>query len=398
MAGYYFISAPSQTVQKHETVYSVNRADMRSVVECASSAHNAVIKDIEFNNICTEKYDIKTQLICLDDSFNVTECGFDKIKKTKYNFIVVSTGVLPDSEYNNTLEILEEYYPSASTFGVFMSGFIVSGKNGKRVINENVIKSAGLINGQLVYITQFDIPDIETDYINSDTSDIECGLGTIKTYRFSRWQCIPQNQKTNCPGDTIWDYDVQECISDESRKPLCTSNQTAVIVDDVWQCIDPVSERTCPVGQTAKLNYSTLEWICVYDPDSIKTTKRCDTLNNNIVYGKIGATLQISYNSCTDCEKIIIDSETCSTICMPDTGKLGNSGCYADTSNCSGLHKAFYFGFPTATYALNVPAVSGYNITFDSNHSQNRMFNCLDCGDGEIDTENSYPPYTAVCK
>lgn len=398
MAGYYFISAPSQIIAKHETGYAVNYADLRGIVECAISSHTSVIKDTEFNNICIQKYDISNSLICLNESKSVVNCEIDKVKKPEFNFVITASGILPESEYNNVIEILEKYYPTANTFGVLMDGFIISGSNSKKQLPESVIESAKLSNGQLIYFTQFDIPDITTEYAQSDNSDITCGLGTVKTYRFSRWQCIPINEKTNCPGDTVWDSDVLKCVGDESKRPLCSDEQTAVLVDDVWECIDPFPERSCPDGETAKLNYSSLEWECVIDPNATKTTKSCDNPGRNIVFGTAGTTLQLSYNSCTDCEKMLVDSDTCATKCVPDTTKLGDSKCYSNTSDCSGNNRAFYFGFPNSNYVSNVSAVSGYNVSFDAYHSQNRMFNCLDCGTGEIDTEKSFPPYIAVCK
>jgi hypothetical protein len=49
---------------------------------------------------------------------------------------------------------------------------------------------------------------------------------------------------------------------------------------------------------------------------------------------------------------------------------------------------------------LNATILVGENetIILDRTHSQNRMFNCMDCGDGIIDTKESIPPYTAICK
>ena len=37
------------------------------------------------------------------------------------------------------------------------------------------------------------------------------------------------------------------------------------------------------------------------------------------------------------------------------------------------------------------------DVPFDKSHSQNRRFNCMDCGDGIIDTSRSLPPYVIVC-
>jgi hypothetical protein len=49
-------------------------------------------------------------------------------------------------------------------------------------------------------------------------------------------------------------------------------------------------------------------------------------------------------------------------------------------------------------YVNNVPELSGVSVPLDKKHSQNRKFNCLDCGMGQIDASKSRPPYVAVCK
>ncbi|MBD5391743.1 hypothetical protein HDR66_02975, partial [bacterium] len=222
---------------------------------------------------------------------------------------------------------------------------------------------------------------------------------TVKTYRFGRWQCIGYNQKTDCGGDMIWDSDAMECIPDESRKPLCAQQQTAVLVDDVWECINPFPEHNCPTGMISRLNYSTLVWECVEDPSVTQTVSKCSHVTKVAIAGALGATLRVPTSSCTDCEKMITDPDTCETACIPNPDAINNPQCYdAPTRTCSGSSRAFYFGFPNASYARNVDAVAGYSIPLDRSHSQNRKFNCLDCGDGIIDTERSKPPYIAICK
>lgn len=57
-----------------------------------------------------------------------------------------------------------------------------------------------------------------------------------------------------------------------------------------------------------------------------------------------------------------------------------------------------YFGFGPKSRIDGIPRLKNATIILDRNHSQNRMFNCMDYGDCETDTENSVFPYTTVCK
>ena len=191
-----------------------------------------------------------------------------------------------------------------------------------------------------------------------------------------------------------------ECIADEGRRPLCANNQTAVLIEDIWECVDPFSDQTCPENMVARLNYSTLTWECVSDPNAQKHTKKCD----NIAFapktrGAIGATLRVRSVSCTDCETAVIDQETCETYCIPDVNKLTDPRCYdGSIEECTGPNRGLYFGFSSKSRIEGLSAIENETILLDRNHSQNRMFNCMDCGEGEIDSDKSISPYTAVCK
>ena len=171
-----------------------------------------------------------------------------------------------------------------------------------------------------------------------------------------------------------------------------------MLVDSVWECVNPFPEKVCPAGMIARLNYTTLEWECVVDPNETTATKKCETVTQGVIFGPVGTTARVPSTSCTDCEKMIINPDTCATACVPDPSKINDPACYSASESCSGASRGFYFGFPTYSYAANVEAVAGHTIPLDAMHSQNRMFNCLDCGDGEIDSEKSVPPYISVCK
>ncbi len=136
------------------------------------------------------------------------------------------------------------------------------------------------------------------------------------------------------------------------------------------------------------------------DPNAEKSAKKCDNVAKTPnIHGGIGATLRVRSVSCTDCETSIIDEDTCETICIPDINKLNDTTCYNDdVSACSGPNRGIYFGFSNKSRIDKIPEIANTTINLDNEHSQNRKFNCMDCGMGEIDTEKSVYPYTAICK
>ena len=70
MAGYYVISSPSQRIIQHETEYAIQQADLRSIAECVVSAQNAAMYGEEFEDTCVERYDILSQYVCMNKSYN----------------------------------------------------------------------------------------------------------------------------------------------------------------------------------------------------------------------------------------------------------------------------------------------------------------------------------------
>ena len=397
MGTYYLISSPSLRVREQEIDYSITRADMRSIAECTMALHNATMADNDFTDICVKKNDIHSEIICLDSRKMLTECNAQKNKAPAYTYIITYTKPIERESYNDMMEVLEKYYSDAGTFGVLMDKVIISGGGTKRQIPAAVLKNHEFQDGQIIYMTQYSIPTAQTEFETADADSIVCPTGMSATYRFGRWQCIGLNLKTNCGGDMIWDSYDGECVPDESRKPLCGAQQTAVIVDDVWECLDPFADKTCPGNMIARLNYNTLEWECVADPNSPTNTTKCANIIYDTISGNTGATLRVPSTSCTDCETMIIDEETCRARCVPDATKLTDSRCYPTTNSCNGTNMGFYFGFPNVSYASNVAAVAGKTVPFDATHSQNRKFNCMDCGNGGINEEKSFPPYIVVC-
>ena len=401
MAGFYMMDSPNQQVKQHETENAVMQSDLRSIAQCATALHNAQINDTEFNDICIKQNGIVSQFVCLDKRLKITECEATKNKKPAFSYIITVTAPLDSDIHNNMMEILEQHYADSGTFGLFAENMIMSGGTSmRRVVPAAIIEEMKLEDGQLVYMTQYEKPDTGTQYEIATAPDIVCPVGTAKVYKFGRWQCITYNTKTDCGGDMIWNSDLYECVPDESRKPLCADNQSAVIVDEVWECINPFPEKSCPDKMIARLNYNTLEWECIADPNTDTAVKKCSHLIGDAIYGgALGATLRVPQTSCTDCETMITDSETCRSWCVPDPSKINDKRCYpGDANECSGGKRAFYFGFPNAKYIARVDAVKDIPVSLDTLHSQNRKFNCMDCGINGIDDTKSHPPYVVICK
>lgn len=400
MAGYYMFFAPNTKVQEQETEHAIAVSDLRSVAECALAVHNAQIGGYAFEDVCVDQNSIVSQFVCLNSRGETTDCAAQGINRPTASLIVTKTGSIDASDYNNMMEILEKSFSGNGSFGIYLDGVIIAaGTTAKRSVPEAIQRQMDLQNGQLIYMTHYDRPDEARAFTNPGADDVVCPAGTTKTYRFGRWQCIGYNLKTSCGGDMLWDANLMECVPDESRKPLCAGQQTAVIVDEVWECVNPFGERKCPNNMVARLNYEALEWECVEDPNLARPTSKCRLAAAKTIRGRGGATLRVTTNICTDCEKLVVDEESCNVACVPDAAKLSNPACYPGrVQECSGMHRAFYFGFPNESYAKNVPEITDLVIPFDSSHSQNRRFNCLDCGAGQIDTSLSVYPFVAVCK
>ncbi len=400
MAGYYMMDSPSQQVLDHDTEYAITVSDLRTIAQCATALHNAQINGTEFTDICVEQNGIVSKFVCLDSRYKIMPCSGESVKKPAFSYIVTASAPLDTDIHNDMMEILETYYAESGTFGLFQDGKIMSGgTSDKRIVPSAIVNDMKITDGQLVYFTQYQLPDVGTQIGGVPVPDVVCPVGTAKTYRFGRWQCIPYNVKIDCGGDMIWDSDLYACVADETRRPLCSGVQTAVMVDDVWECINPFPDRLCPEKMVARLNYNTMEWECVVDPTIDNTAKKCARITGGVVYGGAGATLQIGRTSCTDCERMIVDEETCTSKCVPDVSKINDPRCYPGAvAECSGPSRAFYFGFPNRAYVSSVTELSGVAVPLDAMHSQNRRFNCLDCGAGEIDASASRSPYVAVCK
>lgn len=117
-----------------------------------------------------------------------------------------------------------------------------------------------------------------------------------------------------------------------------------------------------------------------------------------VIPGRGKSSVSIGQLTCTACEKMIVDEDTCVAHCVPDTTKISSNACYPDdATECTGETQGLYFGFPDAKYINNVLDITGHAVVLDTEHSQNRKFNCMDCGERGVNTELSFPPYITIC-
>jgi len=411
MAGIFFLDAPSQRVRDETLATALVQSDLKSIAECAANTHNTVLAERESQLSCTEKYGIDTAQICVDDKNKTIKCLEDRTGKFPASFVITKTPAIEKKNVHETLKVIGELAPTADNFGVLMTAngveYLLAANGAKREIPANIIKDGGLSELQIVYITKIPVQvPLQTAPAPgaAAVAQISCKPGEAKVMKFGQWQCVARNLAEVCTGDMIWDSSNSKCIIDPMRRPLCASNQTAVQVDDRWECADPILDKQCPTGTVARLDYSTMNWECVTDPGAARPATKCTPTASAASAAKLGSTVRVQLTSCTDCEDAVTDPETCDTSCVPSSAKLSTPGCYpANAGSCAGLHKAFYFGFPAMPYYLDnsrnlIPALKNIAIPIDTAHSQNRKFNCMDCGDRFIDSSRSAPPYVAVCE
>lgn len=419
IAGYYLFDSPSQKLGDESIESVLVQTEIKSILACVSRAHAAAINAdaetraaageeiVASSEPCVEKYNVSSTKLCSDERRSVEVCTPERVGKSVANFVVTTADLPTDANTNLVLKTLAADYSSSMNFGIIVqldkNFAILSGNGHRRSIPASIASAAELKEGNLVYITQYSASaeSLLTGFA-SGAENIACQFGEQKIFRFSKWECLAPNPPVVCTGDTIWDSDTQACIIDPSRRPLCSAGQTPAQVDDMWKCLDPTGPRTCPNGMPATLDFENMEWVCVATAATTAASK-CDGMQ--IAKGHIlGGTLLKATGICSNCETMITNPDTCETACVPDASKLSSAACYPNPIECSGGGKAFYFGFPaSASYIAaakaNVPQLSGMDIIIDKMHSQNRKFNCLDCGaGGRIDSDQSNPPFTAVCE
>jgi len=417
MAGFYFLDSPSQRLQEHGIEEAIKKTEKNSLLTCIAHVHKEAVKldenvkidfraEIDNDTICAVKYNIETVKICAEERKISANCIPDQPGKSIINYIITFSDVSEDDDVGEFLELLATEFSDIKSFGILSSMndgyYLLSGHGNRREIPQIVVKEANLTVGQLVYVTQYARAGHAIFAAANPADSVICGPDEIKIFRFSRWQCARENKNIICTGDTIWDSQTNACISDPARRPLCGSRQTAIMKNDYWECMDPLPQKTCPGGQAAYLDYETMEWLCKANPAESKAISKCDAFSRKTLGGRLGGTIRLPAPNCGDCEEMVTDPDTCESACVPSAAKLNSAACYPKKSGCSGLHRAFYFGFPDMDYLEAarkvIPELANIDVPFDMTHSQNRKFNCLDCGTGYIDNGKSKPPFVAVCQ
>ncbi|MCL2338971.1 MAG: hypothetical protein FWC51_03400 [Proteobacteria bacterium] len=416
MAGWYFMDSPNQKIADTGIEYAADKSEKSSLLTCISHVQQEAVQLDDANRIdgravidndteCATKYNVITNKVCAETERRLSAtCIPEKAGKQILNYIITTAPAINDNDTGKFLDLLAANYSNIQNFGVLTqadrSYYILSGNGEKREVLTILVQELKLTPGQLVYMTQYAVTGKNVFATGTAPDAIKCAGNEIKLFRFNKWQCMARGTPVVCSGDTIWDTATGACVSDPSRRPLCAANQTAVMNGDYWECKNPILQTTCPPGQSAHLDYSTMTWVCAADPAATKPTTKCAAVARPKPGGVVGTTLTNPIVSCNDCEEMVTDPDTCETACVPSAAAVANKLCYGGT--CSGAHRAFYFGFPNPGYARaaqnNIPAIANAVIPMDGTHSQNRKFNCLDCGTGYIDTEASVPPFVAVCK
>ncbi|MDR3208927.1 MAG: hypothetical protein LBT45_03715 [Rickettsiales bacterium] len=405
-AGYYLTDAPNANLAGESKEEALESAELKSVLSCVLRAHSEAMmaderaKAVSNSEIpCVERYEIKTRKLCSDDKKIVSSCVPDKIDKSISNYIITTTDIITENGAGKILEVLAQDYPYAANLGIISVGedkvpYLLLSGGTKREISKAIARETAFKDGELAYITQYKITGRKNPAVISQMAKIKCAYGEIQVYRQNKWTCAPRNIVPVCGGDYIWSADSGSCVPDAGKRPLCQSNQSAVMVDDVWECVGAAPKIECPAGYSAEMNYDGMEWECVAAVGAEEAAvKKCDKVYDRI-YGGGTTTLRGNLVSCNDCEKMIVRDD-CTAECVPDAAAISKKTCY------DGACRNFYFGFPDTRYVANarknLPELDGAAIPLDDSHSRNRKFNCMECPNG-IDEVASLPPYVIICR
>ncbi|MCL2757938.1 MAG: hypothetical protein FWE64_01290 [Alphaproteobacteria bacterium] len=418
MAGWYLMDSPSQNVERHTIEFAARQTAIGSVLTCLAHVHTQAVAldealqiaervDIDNDTPCAARYHIETVKICTDGRRISASCVPVRPGQSITNFIISFAPAPEDT--GKTLEILAKKFPGSTGFGIITQVGrtlqMIIGNGTTREVPDAIVRELGLAAGQIMYITQYGVAGRAIFTEGGIGGVSACAPGHLRVFRFNRWQCVSRTPARVCTGTTILDPRTGECVPDNSRRPLCVGNQTAVMIDDFWECVNPIMHTECPAGYAAHLNYETMEWICAANPAETRQLRRCDRIHTTrpgVLPG--GGTIRVPTAACTECEMPAMNPETCETKCVPDPTKRYSQLCYPGSAGSCENHpsRAFYFVFPDARYVANAIAVLPMlgniaNIPIGM-PGRDRMFNCLDCGDRFIDTERSRPPFTAFCQ
>ena len=413
MAGYYFMDAPNTLGVGASKAEIAESAELRALLACVLRVHSDAVKADELAAAeqktifkteipCAEKYGIQTKKLCAaaNASKAAASCVPDRPDKPVSNYIVTSTGAITDVGAGKALGIMARDYPHAANFGIVSADengilHILSSGGASREINKSIVRDAAFEAGRLVYVTQYKIGGAKSRAAAAELKKIKCLPSESPIFRQGKWSCVPPSAAAVCNGDNIWDPNLSQCVPDASKRPLCKSNYTAVIVDDMWECVGAEQPKDCPENQIAEMDFEAMEWRCVPSkPDADESQeKKCNKVYDKI-YGGGTTALRGNLAGCNDCERMFVHAD-CTAECVPDAAAIYNKACY------DGPCRNFYFGFPDARYVAgakkNLPQLNGVEAPLRAPYSKNRKFNCMECPYG-IDEVASLPPYVIICR
>lgn len=196
MFSYYYIDNTSLYFQNKTTkeFYTITEK-----LECLNIYHESFIKNWNFNDKCTKKYNIESQYYCVENN-NISTCSSDSVK-----FALTTIDPIDLKQYSDFIYVLSTKYKNVSNLGLFQNGYIVNGESSRKLP-----QGINLVNNTIIKFEQ----------INKNT--------VTK---------INNSIKNICVGDTIYDKYQFKCIADKTKRRVCKINEYSVFVNNNWECV-----------------------------------------------------------------------------------------------------------------------------------------------------------------
>lgn len=404
MIGYYITYSPSQRLENIETDNVVHLADLKSRAECVIAAQNAGLDSLDFEDDCivnflqisdsSEQQSLSGrgkqeldatfpitsrkpyQYICTDANYNVINCNSENVE---FNYIVTKSKPLDDVDFAPMLQIIETLYQDKGSLGIYhYDGYLMTGDlSGQRPIADSIADSADLQHGQLVYITQYQIPYFYT-YPDNPNSNHPCSNGGIRVERYGRTLCIGGEQsEISCKFGYVYDEENAQCVllGNECETACaaigCTSTCICHTDSDTVECVTSNPTTECPT-ENLIFDEDLQEYVCISE-ESNSGDAQCSGDDIRFIPTKggtrsIGQTLQIKNISCaTSCLRPARicnpDTGKYEYACLPDPAKMATCSNADEINGCTDENSGIYFGFNnnSGVYATP-PAASTYTI------------------------------------
>ena len=426
MIGYYIMSSPSQNVAGQNTDTAIEMADLRSMAECVSDAHNKAMYCETYEDACVTKYGVESKIYKVTPTWQVDaqySCGGAVASGQMLVVVTVAREAVPQSKYNEMMDVLEKYYSEAGTFGLFAdTGIKIPGVNELYPIKPESIIGTGsngmkLEDGMLVY------------YFASSTQDspltpptpgepLVCDTGYhVATNLFGTQTCVPDSlyclsdqynpfTRECCDVGQVYDEETHKCI-DGWDVCSCEGSSTGIYVPDTNNCLCVPSYDAgfCSNG-VPQYDFDTGGWICLESAELAEAVANCSDGFHVSNHSTFPTMMHIS--PCNKCEttKITRNGLDCEISCIPDGTKYNTRSCYADTVDadvCKDNNKSgVYFGFAKGVNIDGLKDADGNDVVIDfttypfDNRLKDRKFHCLKCVN-RIDSGNTTFPYVVNC-